>query len=143
MKEQLERHGRPLKVVLEVICIVALGLFAVLFIIPRETSGIGLGLNPSTVPTIAALVAAFLAAADGALRLIRSGPFVSSPLRMPALLIMSGVSVLTVFLLGYGGALLCVGIILPLLMLILGERRWLRILATTLTGVLVAYWMFA
>jgi hypothetical protein len=62
---------------------------------------------------------------------------------MPALLIMSGVSVLTVFLLGYGGALLCVGIILPLLMLILGERRWLRILATTLSGVLVAYWMFA
>lgn len=143
MKEQLERHGRPLKVVLEVICIVALGLFVVLFIIPRETSGIGLGLNPSTVPTIAALTAVLLAASDGALRLLRSGQFVSSSLKLPPLLIMGGVSVLAVFLLGYGGALLCVGIILPLLMLILGERRWLRILATTLSGMLAAYWMFA
>jgi hypothetical protein len=102
-----------------------------------------LGLNPSTAPAIAIIAAAVLAAADGVQRLIRSGPFVSSSLTLPPLLIMGGVSVLAVLLLGLGNALICVAITVPLLMLILGERRWLRILATALSSMLAAYWMFA
>lgn len=143
MKEQLEANRCALKVVVEIVAIVAFGLFVVLFIIPRETSGIGLGLNPSTAPAIAIIAAAVLAAADGVQRLIRSGPFVSSSLTLPPLLIMGGVSVLAVLLLGLGNALICVAITVPLLMLILGERRWLRILATALSSMLAAYWMFA
>lgn len=127
---------------IEIICIVALGLFVAFVVIPSETSGVGLGLNPSTVPTIAILTATIFAAADGFLRMLAYKPSVSTSLEFSTALMMGGISVLAVVLLAYAGALVCVGIVAPLLMLILGERRWLRILATTLGSMIAAYWLF-
>ena len=134
-------RGNGRATILEVAFLCCLGLIVLLWLIPRATSGTGIGLNPSTMPTASIIATMVFVVADGLLRLMRKSARAESDSIAPSpILVVGGLSVLAVVLLTFLGPVVSVLVTLPLLMLSLNERRWSWIACTTFGGTLITYW---
>ena len=124
------------RILAECAAVCGLGLLAAFWIIPAQTSGGGLGLNPAFLPTLCALVIAGLAVLDGAFRLAAPAPPHSGeePSAWRAFIRLQLVALAAALALHVGGVAGCALVGLPAGMLALGEKQWLRIVLTTALG---------
>lgn len=126
--------GRRGAVLLEMVVLCGLGLAAVFWIIPTQTSGGGLGLYPAFLPTACAVAVTALVFLDGVIRLLKPAKATGVGEPWGALLRIGGISVLGVGVLQFVGAAACGFVVLPAAMIALGERSWVRIIVTTAIG---------
>jgi hypothetical protein len=137
-------QSATLWIVAEAAILCALGLLAIFWLIPSETiSGGGVGLDPGTLPTACVAAAVALIALDAAVRLAgRSSP-PGVPLPAGPTVRIIAVCVIAGALLPFTSPALLTLLVLPPLMLLLGERSLLRIAATSLlTAAVIALALF-
>lgn len=122
-------------IAIEVVIACAFAVVAVLLVIPAQTGSGGIGLDPADLPTTCAIAIAVLVAGDGAVRLIagkgRGAPDQASPPRTSAGILAILLCVLAAVLISFVSVPVMAAILVPLLMLVLGERGVLRIVLTT------------
>ncbi|MFL9826383.1 tripartite tricarboxylate transporter TctB family protein [Rhodoplanes sp. SY1] len=121
-----------LSVVAEAVLLGAAALAAVVWIIPAQTSDGGIGLSPAVFPTVCAIALGVFVIADAALRLLRAAPGERYPDGWGAFVRIGAVAVLGVCLLPVVGIAGCALAMVPAGMLVLGERRPLRIVVAAL-----------
>jgi hypothetical protein len=119
----------------EAAVILALGLAAVVWLIPAQTtSGPVLGLSPAFLPTLCAVAIIALTVVGLALRLWQPEPL--RPERLSAVwpaAMVAGVAIAGVLVLQLAGRFLCGLVIMVLGLAVLGERR-IPVLLITLAG---------
>ena len=133
MSSQGERRPpQPrLAAVVETAVLCGLGLVAVLWVIPAQTSGTGLGLPPAFLPTVCAVTATLLILGDGVVSILRPRPSGNDEEGWSAFILVGGVTVICTTLFQLAGIVVSTLFTIPACMLLLGERRWLPILLTT------------
>ena len=127
------RQGATLVAALEAATLCGLGLLAIFWIIPSQTSGNALGLDPAFMPTVYAATFVVLVLANGALYL--SGRITDPPLTKGAIgpvIVIMAICCAGVLTFEFVGAVACGLLVVPAIMIVLGERRWVLIAATTL-----------
>lgn len=130
----IEKNVR-LWIVVETVTLCGLGLVAACWLIPAQTTPGGIGLDPSVLPTVCVLAAMALVALDAALRLAGlSAPGEKQPPAAPALRVIA-VCLVGGVLLPYANPAVCTAVLLPILMLLLGDRSVMRIAVTTIVTV--------
>lgn len=122
-----------ISLIAESLFLIAIMAVAVIWIIPSQTRGIALGLSPGFLPSLCAATIGVLLVADGLLRIGRTLRPKSYQAGWLALCIAGGLAALSTVLLDLLGVAVCTALTLPLGMLALGERRWVLIVATTLS----------
>jgi hypothetical protein len=126
------RQGTILVATLETAILCCLGLLAIFWIIPSQTSGNALGLEPSFMPTLYTAAFVVLILMNGVLQLARRSAITSvtegavGPVTM-----VFGICCLGVAVFEYFGAVACSALVVPLIMVALRERRWILIVSTT------------
>lgn len=124
-------RGR-LSVVAEAGLIGGAALAAVAWIIPAQTSDGGIGLSPAVFPTVCAAALGVLALADALLRLVRGAPGERYPDGWSAFGRIGAVAILGTVVLAVAGIAACALVMVPAGMLVLGERRPLRLAGAAL-----------
>lgn len=130
--QQPRRQGATLVAALEAAVLCGLGLLSVFWIIPTQTSGNALGLDPAFMPTVYAAAFVAIVLTNGVLHL--TGRITASPLTAGA--IGPVIAVMAICCAGiaafeYLGAVACGVVVVPCMMIMLGERRRVLIAATT------------
>jgi hypothetical protein len=123
-----------LAAVVETAVICGLGLIAIFWVIPSQTSGMGLGLPPSFLPTVCAVAVTLLVLCDGVIRLLRPRAEGAYDECWLSFLQMGAVTIICTILFQVAGIIVSTLFTIPACMLLLGERRWLAILLTTAIG---------
>lgn len=128
-----ERRPPPprLAAVVETAALCGLGLVAILWVIPAQTSGAGLGLPPAFLPTVCAVAATLLTLGDGIVRVVRPRPSETNEEGWSAFILVGAVTIICTILFQVAGIVVSTLFTIPACMLLLGERRWLPILLTT------------
>jgi hypothetical protein len=129
------KRPEALLVVLEAAVLGGLGLLAIFWIIPAQTSGSALGLSPGYMPTVYATALVVVVLANAVLHLtgrIATSPLVEGSIGSVAIVVI--ISCIGVALFEFVGAVFCGLVVLPSMMIALGERRWALIAGTTLVG---------
>lgn len=116
----------------ELILILALAIAAFFWIIPAQVSGGGMGLDPGVLPRVCVAAIAGLVLLDGLKRLLTAERIEAYEERWTALLIIIALAVLGAFVMQLAGLAVSALVTIPIGMLLLGERRPLLIIATTL-----------
>lgn len=128
--ERVQRSPKPFHALAELAVVGGLSLFAILWIIPKQTADVGaFGLSPSMMPTICATAIAVLALLQGGVALLRRSAVADAeraasrqPSMIHALLIVAAALVGTFVLARFG--LLAGGVVIAALVsLSIGERR--------------------
>jgi len=109
----------------------ALGLIAIFWLIPAETTGGGIGLTPAALPIVCVAAAMSLVVLDAFVRLLGWIAPSETPLHAAPALRVIALCVIGAGLLRFMNPALCTALLLPPLMLLLGERRIVRIVTTT------------
>lgn len=113
----------------------ALAVVAVFLVIPAQTGSGGIGLDPADLPTACAILIAVLVAGDGVVRLAagkgRGAPDQASSPRTSAGILAILLCILAAVLIAFVSVPIVAAILVPALMLVLGERGVLRITITT------------
>ncbi|MFD2182350.1 tripartite tricarboxylate transporter TctB family protein [Rhodoplanes azumiensis] len=131
-----------LSVVAEAVLIAGAALAAVVWIIPAQTSDGGIGLSPAVFPTVCAIALGLFVVADALLRLLRATPGDPYPDGWGACLRIGAVAVLGAAVLPVVGIAGCALVMVPAGMLVLGERRPLRIAVAALACVGLVWLVF-
>ncbi len=129
------RRGNILAAALETVVLCGLGLVAIFWIIPAQTSGSALGLNPAFMPTVYASAFVFFVLLNGVLQL--SGHVTASPLTQGAIwLVVAMVAICCAGIMAFErfGAAVCALVVIPCSMVALGERRWGLVVGTTVVS---------
>lgn len=116
-------------------------LLAVFWIIPNQTSEGGIGLSPAFLPTLCAAACGVFAVADVLLRLARRDRSHAYPQDWTAFVRIGAVALLGTAVLRWGGVTASALVTVPAGMLVLGERRPLRIVGATLFCAGIAWLM--
>ncbi|MGE0241930.1 MAG: tripartite tricarboxylate transporter TctB family protein [Parvibaculaceae bacterium] len=143
MRENKAWRGNVRATVIEVGLIGLFCLLVLFWVIPAETSGTGSGLDPDTMPTVTIIALLATAVAGAVIRILHNGKgSEQAGLGLAPLFVHGGICATGGALLGLLGPLACTLFTLPALMIALGERRWVRILATTAVGAAATYLTF-
>jgi hypothetical protein len=130
---EYRRQGATLAAALETATLCGLGLLAIFWIIPWQTSGNALGLDPAFMPTVYAGAFVVLVLTNGVLYL--SGRITASPLTNGAVgpvIVVMAICCAGITAFEFVGAAACGLLVVPGIMIVLGERRWVLIAATTM-----------
>lgn len=119
-------------VLAEVVCLSGLALLSMFWIIPSQVSGGGFGLDPGFLPRVYAGAIAVLVLADGLLRLARNQWPSRYAAGWSALARIGGLAIVGTIVLQFAGGAIAALVVVPLGMLVLGERRPILIAATTI-----------
>lgn len=119
-------------VLAELVVLVALALLAFFWIIPAQVSGGGMGLDPGVLPRVCVAAVGALVLLDGGKRLLTAERVEAYGESWAALLIITALAVLGALVMQFAGAAVCGLVTIPIGMLLLGERRPLLIVASTL-----------
>jgi hypothetical protein len=126
------RQGTLLVVTLETTVLCCLGLLAIFWIIPSQTSGNALGLDPGFMPTLYTAAFVVLILMNGVLQLASRATV--TPVTEGAIgpvTMVFGICCLGVAVFEHFGAVACSALVVPLIMVALRERRWILIVSTT------------
>lgn len=126
------RQGTILVATLETAILCCLGLLAIFWIIPSQTSGNALGLEPSFMPTLYTAAFVVLVLMNGVVQLASRSTItpVTEGAVGPVTMVF-GICCLGVAVFEYFGAVACSALVVPLIMVALRERRWILIVSTT------------
>jgi hypothetical protein len=117
-------------VIAEGLLLAGIAVIAVVWIIPIQTTGAGVGLPPGFVPTLCAGALGALVLLDGLMRLVRTSQSPGYPSGWSALVRLGSVAILGAAVLQVVDMVVCALITIPAGMLALGERRWIMIVGT-------------
>lgn len=123
------------------------GLFAVFYLIPQHISpGMGFGLSPRAFPYLCATAITVLGVALVVLsardRVLSERPAPVSVAALKRLLLVLLVLVLALALMQWAGFLVAATVAVALLMLLMGERRWLPVVLTSVGWSLFLWVLF-
>lgn len=137
------RRGSVLAVLLETAVLGAFCVAAIVWIIPAYTSGNALGLDPSYMPTLYAASALILIVLNGLLHASGLAPARPMPVgSLRATLPIMLVAVAGGLAFRYVGPVAVAAAVLPAMMLLLGERRWLLIAGATVVWTVILLLIF-
>ena len=115
----------------ETLGITGFAFLAVVWIIPTQSVGTGIGLAPSFFPIVCTGAVGMLVLLDGVIRISHAAPEPLYEAGWAALVRLGSVAVLGAVVLQFAGGTMCALVTVPAGMLVLGERRPLVILFTT------------
>jgi hypothetical protein len=119
-------------VVAELLILTGAALLAVFWIIPSQVSGGGLGLDPGFLPRLCAVAIGILVFLDGVRRLLGRSPqdeaYASG---WSALILIGGLALLGAVAIRFASIAVAAVLVIPIGMVLLGERRPLLIALTT------------
>jgi hypothetical protein len=126
------RQGAILAATLETAVLCGLALLTIFWVIPSQTSGNALGLDPGFMPTLYTAAFLVLILMNGVLQLANRTKI--TPMTEGAVgpvTMVFGICCLGVAVFEYFGAVACSALVVPLIMVALRERRWILIVSTT------------